>query len=188
MTRRRKFLWFACGLAALVAAAVGPFICQFARGQRFFLARPTPYWANECYRWAITEGTWSPHWQDRLLHTVGFTVDIQQPAVLSSRDAAVEAVIRQLLHDLRPEVRRIAVEHLMTRGERSKEFIPTLIEMLDCKLAREDRSYRTWVVEELGGFGPAAVAATPALQGLLNDHEAPVREAATGALKRVTPQ
>ncbi len=52
MTRRRKFLWFACSSVAVVAVVVAAFYGYWAyRGVPCYHALPAPYWERVVVRW-----------------------------------------------------------------------------------------------------------------------------------------
>jgi HEAT repeat protein len=64
---------------------------------------------------------------------------------------------------------------------RSDITVPALIEALDDK----EPQVRFESLRALGKFGPAAVAAVPALQQATNDPELGIREVATFSLKQI---
>jgi HEAT repeat protein len=113
----------------------------------------------------------------------------------AASDAAVHSAVRGLLTDADDAVRREAVERIAAWGA-TAEDVPALISLIRRPIAEKPSVYgpdsseaRVKAIEVLGGLGPAAREAVPALVERLADNGcfSRFREASVEALGRVGP-
>jgi HEAT repeat protein len=92
----------------------------------------------------------------------------------------------ELLKDLKGGEERdrvIAVRSVTTQEGEADRVVPALVEALKDK----EPDVRWSAAIKLGTFGDRAREALPALEAVLNDHDARVREAAGKAMSRIDP-
>jgi len=143
-------------------------------------------------------------------------VDVRIAAVAAFASAEGDAAKRlptlaALLEDTDAGVRRAAVASLAALGEKGADAAPRLIPLLRNDSERgfalealkkfkmrsvpplidmleiHDDAVRIFACEQLGGVGPDARQAVPALQGLLHDAQDNVRAGAQKALEKIDP-
>jgi HEAT repeat protein len=195
--KRRRVLWAALGLLALLAAA-GP-LAYYLRaklaGEHFYRGRPTNYWSNEIQRWDKRD--WSEPWPDRLLKgrftsaaklvrgSEGVPIlNIGAPAVLEDASPAVFPVLRDLVKDEKPAVRLHALTRLAAIDLDSDATVAALF----AGLGDKEPKVRFLAAVKLGELRPGGGDVILALSHALGDSSVEVRHRAVYSLVNLGPE